>query len=79
MLQRQRGVMTACGFATPKGRLTYRNARAGRIGKVKRFSLLFGHRFPVMPKSVPVNLNKEFRQKPIWMLRLVMMSSIFQA
>jgi hypothetical protein len=66
-------------FATPNGRLTHRKANAGRIGKVKKFSLLFAHRFPVMPKSFPVNLNKEFRQEPIRMLRLVMMSSIFQA
>ena len=30
---------------------------------MKRLSLLFVYRFPVMPKSFPVNLDKEFRLK----------------
>jgi hypothetical protein len=50
----------------------------GGIGKMRRFSLLFAHGFPVTPKSFPVNFYKEFRSKPIWMLHLVMILSTFQ-
>jgi hypothetical protein len=37
------------------------NWHGGSIGKLKSFSLLFGPRFPVMPKSFPVNFHKEIR------------------
>jgi len=48
-------------------------------GNVMRFSLLFASSFPVMPKSFPVIFHKQFRQKSLWMLRLMMLSSSFQA
>ena len=48
-----------------------------KIGKVKIFSLLFRHRFPVTPKSFPVNFCEQFRQKPAWMLRLVRILLLF--
>jgi hypothetical protein len=48
-----------------------------KIGKVKIFSLLFRHRFPVTPKSFPINLCEQFCQRPAWMLRLVRISLLF--
>ena len=46
---------------------------------VTAFSLLFAHSFPVTPKSFPVNFDNEFRLKPAWLLRLLMMPSSFEA
>jgi hypothetical protein len=46
---------------------------------VTAFSLLFAHSFPVTPKSFPVNFDNEFRLKPAWLLRLLVMLSSFGA
>jgi hypothetical protein len=48
-------------FATPKDGLIYDKANKDRIGKLKGFSLLFAHSFPVMRKSFPVIFHDEFR------------------
>jgi hypothetical protein len=56
----------------------YRRCRSQRFS-VFAFSLLFAHSFPVTPKSFPVNFDNEFRLKPAWLLRLLMMPSSFGA
>jgi hypothetical protein len=43
------------------------------------FSLLFAHSFPVTPKSFPVNFDNEFRLRPAWLLRLLVMAIVIGA
>jgi hypothetical protein len=56
----QKSRQASIDFATPKDGLIYDKGNKDRIGKLKSFSLLFAHSFPIMRKSFPVIFHDEF-------------------